>query len=52
MNSEPGLVSVYKADSGLHDHQPRCCTTAKAITTCADLDALQDLIRQSRDAPD
>ena len=26
--------------------------TAKAITTCADLGALQDLIRQSCDAPD
>ena len=52
MNPQPGLISVYEADRGLHDHRPRCCTTAKAITTCADLDALQELIRQSRDAPD
>jgi len=52
MNPQPGLISVYKADSGLHDDEPRCRTKAGAINACADLDALQDLIRQSCDAPD
>jgi len=52
MNPQPGLISVCDADSGLQDDEPRHCATAEAITACADLDALQDLIRQSCDAPD
>lgn len=52
MNPEPSLISVFNADSGLHDHEPRRCATAEAIAACADLDALQDLIRKSCDAPD
>ena len=52
MNPQPGLISVCYADSGLHDDEPRCPTKAGAINACADLDALQELIRQSCDAPD
>ncbi len=36
----------------LQNDGPQCCATAEAIAACADLDALQDLIRQRCDAPD
>ena len=52
MNPQPGLITVHKADSGPNDEKPQCCNTAGSITACADFDALQDLIRQSCDAPD